>query len=147
MWAGVHHRRPVGPHPALQQELALQMRPEAEARGLVPVLGAYEPSESDGRSRASERVRGDQAASALLAVEITTAQDDAHRRLSVLAVDWPATSSSSVSNKRPSPSAIPSAAVYGRTVSLRRSGACVRDAGCFWCICWRSVDSATGIRM
>ncbi len=51
VWAGIHHLRPVGCHSALQQALALLMRLCAEAHGLVPVLGAFEPRRLDDHRR------------------------------------------------------------------------------------------------
>jgi hypothetical protein len=90
MWSGIPHLHPVGGHAALQQAVALLMRPGGEARGLVPVLGAYEPRGTEDRrepSDASHPVRGDQASTAALAVEITTGERDLRRRLPAIAAD------------------------------------------------------------
>src|ERR1700733_1535356 len=78
VWTGVHHLRPVGPDSELQQAIAICLRPLASERGLVPVLGAYDPRDPEDRGQADvgePRLRGDQAASAELAVEIVTAAD------------------------------------------------------------------------
>jgi len=88
VWEGVPHLgQQVGRHPSLQQQLALLLGEEAEERGLVAVLGAYEPrppgSPFDG---SGERVRGDSAGTAALAVEIIDA-DHGEERLAALAAD------------------------------------------------------------
>jgi hypothetical protein len=90
VWTGIHHLRPVGPDSELQQAIALCLRPVASERGLVPVLGAYDPRDpADGRLAdvGEVRLRGDQAASAVLAVEIVNAAEDVQRCLSALAAD------------------------------------------------------------
>ena len=90
VWTGIHHLRPVGPDSELQQAIALWLRPLASERGLVPVLGAYDPRDpADGGPAdvGETRLRGDQAACAVLAVEIVNAAEDVQRRLSALAAD------------------------------------------------------------
>ena len=88
VWTGIHHLRPVGPDSELQQAIARCLRPLASERGLVPVLGAYDPRDPDDRGQAEveeARLRGDQAACAELAVEIVT--DAVQLRRSALAAD------------------------------------------------------------
>ena len=90
VWTGIPHLRPVGEHSNLQHSIAVRMRPAAAQRGLVAVLGAYEPRDVDehgGADAASARVRGDQASTAALAVEIVTREDDVRQRLAALAAD------------------------------------------------------------
>lgn len=90
VWNGIHHLPPVGRHSSLQQVLALLLGSGAGGHGLVPVLGAFELRELDDH-RASDvappRVRGDQASTAALAVEIVTRGDDTQQRLRVFAAD------------------------------------------------------------
>ena len=88
VWDGVPHLgQQVGRHGQLQQQLALLLGGAAEARGLVAVLGAYEPCEPDSPLRESgERVRGDSAGTAALAVEII-GLDGSEGRLALLAAD------------------------------------------------------------
>lgn len=88
VWEGVPHLgQQVGRHPGLQQRLALLLGGAAEERGLVAVLGAYEPCPPGSPSGASGvRVPGDSAGTAPLAVEIVDA-DDCEERLSMLAAD------------------------------------------------------------
>jgi len=90
VWNGIHHLRPVGSHSGLQQELALLLSPRARERGLVAVLGAFEPRELGERrvsDLASPGLRGDQVSTAALAVEIVTGGEDSQRRLPGLAAD------------------------------------------------------------
>jgi hypothetical protein len=90
MWTGIHHLQPVGPHPKLQHAIALRLQPLASERGLVPVLGAYDPGEpaANGRTDAWPfNLLGDQASTAALAVEIVPRVGDIERRLSGCAAD------------------------------------------------------------
>jgi hypothetical protein len=90
VWTGIHHLRPVGPHSGLQQAIAVCLHPLAAQRDLVPVLGAYDPREpgEHGRSDvAPPTLRGDQAASAVLVVEIVARAEDIHSQLSAFAAD------------------------------------------------------------
>jgi len=90
VWTAIHHLRPVGPDSELQQAIALCLRPLATERGLVPVLGAYDPRDpaTGGQADVGDaRLRGDQAACAVLAVEIVTAAEAVQRRLPALAAD------------------------------------------------------------
>lgn len=86
VWDSVPHLRPVGAHSDLQQQVAVLVRNAAIAHGLVPVLGAFEPRDPgehpEGRPG---RLRGDQVATAALAVDIVTSREDRPRRLSWLA--------------------------------------------------------------
>lgn len=88
VWEGVPHLgQQVGRHASLQQQLALLLTSPAEERGLVAVLGAYEPPPPGSPFGASvARVRGDSAGTAALAVEIIDAQEG-DERLSTLAAD------------------------------------------------------------
>ena len=88
VWDGVPHLgQQVGRHGQLQQQLALLLGGAAEARGLVAVLGAYEPCEPDSPLRESgERVRGDSAGTAALAVAIIDS-DGSESRLAAVAAD------------------------------------------------------------
>ena len=88
VWEGVPHVGQQVGHPAsLQQQLALLLSGAAEERGLVPVLGAYEPSPPGSPfGENGERVRGDSAGTAALAVEIIDT-DHAEEQLSALAAD------------------------------------------------------------
>jgi len=87
VWEGVPHLgQQVGRHASLQRQLALLLRGAAEERGLVAVLGAYEPCPPDSPFGSGERVRGDSAGTAALAVEIIDA-DDGEERLAALAAD------------------------------------------------------------
>jgi hypothetical protein len=90
VWTGIHHLRPVGPDSELQQAIALWLRPLASERGLVPVLGAYDPREpaEHGRSEVAPPIlRGDQAASAVLAVKIVARAEDLDTQRSAFAAD------------------------------------------------------------
>jgi len=88
VWEGVPHLgQQVGRHGSLQQQLALLLGGPAEERGLVAVLGAYEPCPPGSPfGESGERVRGDSAGTAALAVEIVDA-DHAEDRLAALAAD------------------------------------------------------------
>ena len=88
VWEGVPHLgQQVGRHASLQQQLALLLGGAAEARGLIAVLGAYEPCAPDSPfGESGERVRGDSAGTAALAVEIVDV-DHRDERLSALAAD------------------------------------------------------------
>ena len=88
VWEGVSHLgQQVGRHASLQQQLALLLAVPAEERGLIAVLGTYEPPPPDlPFSERAARVRGDAAGTAALAVEIIDAQDR-EERLSALAAD------------------------------------------------------------
>jgi hypothetical protein len=82
-----HLGQQVGRHASLQQQLALILGGAAEERGLVAVLGAYEPRAPDSPfGDSGERVRGDSAGTAALAVEIVDA-DHGGGRLAALAAD------------------------------------------------------------
>jgi hypothetical protein len=90
VWEGVRHHPPVGPHSALQQALALALDDRARERGVTPVLGAFEPRDPNaghGVTDAEPLLRGDMAASAVLAVEIVPAPDWTAPRLAELAAD------------------------------------------------------------
>ena len=90
VWTGIPHLQPVGPHSQLQQAIAVRLRPLAANRGLVSALGAYDPRDPAelGRSdTARPTLRGDQAASAALAVGIVTRAEDIHTRLPAFAAD------------------------------------------------------------
>ena len=89
VWSGIHHLQPVGPHSQLQQAIAVRLHPLAAERGLVAVLGAYEPRDpAESRSDiAPPTLRGDQAASAILGVKIVGHAEDTHGQLSALAAD------------------------------------------------------------
>lgn len=71
VWSGIPHLQPVGPHSQLQQAIAVRVQPLAAERGLVAVLGAFDPrapGEHDVPSDiAPTTLRGDQAARATLA--------------------------------------------------------------------------------
>ena len=87
VWDGVPHLgQQVGRHGSLQQQLALLLGGAAEARGLIAVLGAYEPCAPDSPFGESERVRGDSAGTAALAVEIIDS-DGSESRLAAVAAD------------------------------------------------------------
>jgi hypothetical protein len=88
IWEGVPHLgQQVGRHSSLQQQLALLLGGAAEERGLVAVLGAYEPCPpSSPFVESGSRVRGDGAGTAALAVEIIDA-DHGEKRLAALAAD------------------------------------------------------------
>ncbi len=88
VWSGIPHLSPVGRHSRQQQATALLLRPAARERGLIPVLGAYEPADFD-QDRVPDagvpRLRRDQASTAALAVEIITGRDDTAQRLALFA--------------------------------------------------------------
>jgi hypothetical protein len=88
VWEGVPHLgQQVGRHASLQQQLALLLGGAAEERGLIAVLGAYEPRPpASPLGERGERVRGDSAGTAALAVEIIDAHHD-EGRLGALAAD------------------------------------------------------------
>jgi hypothetical protein len=88
VWEGVPHLgHQVGRHSSLQQQLALLLRGAAEEHDLVAVLGAYEPRPPGSPfGESGERVRGDSAGTAALAVEIIDA-DHGGDRLTALAAD------------------------------------------------------------
>jgi hypothetical protein len=90
VWSGVHHFPPVGRHSQLQQALATLMLPAARERGLVAVIAAFEPREAEARGGSRDRrsrLRGDRAATAALAVEIRSAEDELEPRLAAFAAD------------------------------------------------------------
>jgi hypothetical protein len=90
VWTGIHHLHPVGPQSQLQQAIALRLQPLAAERGLVPVLGAYDPGDSaeHGRSdSAPPTLRGDQAAGAALAVNIVSCAEATPAELASFAAD------------------------------------------------------------
>jgi len=89
VWTGIPHLSQVDRHSRLQQAIALLLHRAARERGLVAVLGAYEPSKPDPHGSPSDapRLRGDQASTAALAVEIVTCGDDVAERLRSLAAD------------------------------------------------------------
>jgi hypothetical protein len=81
VWEGVRHHPPV---------LALALDDRARERGVTPVLGAFEPRDPNaghGVTDAEPLLRGDMAASAVLAVEIVPAPDWTAPRLAELAAD------------------------------------------------------------
>ena len=88
VWEGVPHLgQQAGRHASLQQQLALLLGGAAEEHGLVAVLGAYEPRPPGSRfGESAERVRGDSAGTAALAVEVIDA-DYGEERLAALAAD------------------------------------------------------------
>lgn len=90
VWDRIPHLRPVGSRSDLQQSIALLLRDAASERGLVPVLGAFEAYHPDSHSSSEggePRLRGDQAATAAVAVDIIGRDDDRRQRLSLLASD------------------------------------------------------------
>jgi hypothetical protein len=88
VWEGVPHLgQQVGRHASLQQQLALLLGRPAEQRGLVVVLGAYEPDPPGSAfGERCERVRGDSAGTPALGVEFIDA-DQGEERLAALAAD------------------------------------------------------------
>jgi hypothetical protein len=88
VWDGVPHLgQQVGRHPDLQQQLAVLLGDAAGERGLVAVLGAYEPRPPGSPfGESAARIRGDSAGTAALVVEIIDADAD-EERLSALAAD------------------------------------------------------------
>ncbi len=90
VWSGIHHLQPVGPQSRLQQAIAVRLQPLAADRGLVPVLGAYDPRDPEEPGRldvAPPTLRGDQAASAALAVKIVSDAEETPGQLPSCASD------------------------------------------------------------
>jgi hypothetical protein len=87
VWEGVPHlRQHVHRRSSLQQQLALLLGGAAEERGLVAVLGAYEPRPPSSPFIESGSPVRDGAGTAALAVEIIDA-DHGEERLAALAAD------------------------------------------------------------
>jgi hypothetical protein len=90
VWSGVRRHLPIGDHGSLQQSLAELLLASAGPRRSVPILGAYEPCGPDSGARAGQTrqpLRGDESASAALAVEIIPSQGRVTPRLAALAAD------------------------------------------------------------
>ena len=90
VWSGIHHLQPVGPQSRLQQAIAVRLQPLAADRGLVPVLGAYDPRDLWSLVAWTSRhptLRGDQAASAALAVKIVSDAEETPGQLPSCASD------------------------------------------------------------